>query len=398
MRGLNYVDLTEADDLALLWTRLVSALGGPSESSVPPASMEEIPATVVRALPPPQVPAPAYNTAAVRDLLMAAFSDEELTTFCFDYYRPVQEQFSTGMSRPDKVQRLVEHCERHGEMKQLLARVEQANPYQYNRFKDRLRNAHISAAVAPNPARSSDSLPPNPFGDTLAIRDAERFIGREAELRRLQTMLAGGSVALQGEAKIGKSSLLWRLKTTWQGTVIGPLDCQELENRHDFYACLAEVLDIGETGWQAIRKALKAQTSLLLLDELDVGPSIGLTYEDLARFRGVCNSHAGLKIVTVSRKPLREVFPDPGRGSEAYNFLVPRTLGSMPDAESRRLLAHPWAPNAPQFDPATLDELLNLAGGHPFKLHRAAFHRYEVLSDATYDWLAAYRQDLENLL
>ena len=70
----------------------------------------------------------------------------------------------------------------------------------------------------------------------------------------------------------------------------------------------------------------------------------------------------------------------------------------MPETESRRLLTHPWAPNAPQFDAPTLDELLKLAGGHPFKLHRAAFHRYEALTDPTYDWLAAYRQDLENLL
>jgi hypothetical protein len=39
-----------------------------------------------------------------------------------------------------------------------------------------------------------------------------------------------------------------------------------------------------------------------------------------------------------------------------------------------------------------------LAGGHPFKLQRAAFHRYEALTDLTYDWQAAYQQDLENLL
>ena len=71
---------------------------------------------------------------------MAAFSDEELTTFCYDNFRPVYEEFATGMSRTQKVQRLVETCERRGEMAELLARVERANPYQYNRFRDRLRN------------------------------------------------------------------------------------------------------------------------------------------------------------------------------------------------------------------------------------------------------------------
>ena len=66
---------------------------------------------------------------------MAAFSDEELTTFCYDNFRPVYEEFATGMSRTQKVQRLVEYCERRGEMEKLLAQVEQANPYQYDRFR-----------------------------------------------------------------------------------------------------------------------------------------------------------------------------------------------------------------------------------------------------------------------
>jgi hypothetical protein len=44
------------------------------------------------------------------------------------------------MSRTQKAQRLVETCERRGEINRLLARVERANPYQYNQFKDHLRN------------------------------------------------------------------------------------------------------------------------------------------------------------------------------------------------------------------------------------------------------------------
>ena len=51
-------------------------------------------------------PQPEFNTAAVRELLMAAFSDEELATFCFDNFRQVYEEFATGMSRTQKVQLL----------------------------------------------------------------------------------------------------------------------------------------------------------------------------------------------------------------------------------------------------------------------------------------------------
>ena len=71
---------------------------------------------------------------------MAAFSDEELMAFCYDNFRPVFEEFAMGMSRTQKVQLLAEHCVRRGQIAELLARVEQANPYQHGRFKDHLRN------------------------------------------------------------------------------------------------------------------------------------------------------------------------------------------------------------------------------------------------------------------
>jgi len=188
IRGLNYVDLTQADDLAFLWQRLLDALAapadaGPSPQKEPPmddtrptpASAQEhpgkdTPATaqvdvdqqvgmvqggqvfgVVQgnvtinvggpgSVPATPTPAPASNTAAVRELVMAAFGDEELTTFCYDNFRPVYEEFTIGMSRTQKTQRLVETCDRRGEIEKLLAGVARANPYQYDRFRNRLAN------------------------------------------------------------------------------------------------------------------------------------------------------------------------------------------------------------------------------------------------------------------
>ena len=131
---LTYADLTGKRDAEAEFAKIVRALGGTPR---PPQAGQ--PNT-----PPPATPAPAQpaiNTAAVRELLMAAFSDEELTTFCYDNFRPVYEEFATGMSRTQKVQRLVETCDRRGELAELLALVERANPYQYGRFSERLRNA-----------------------------------------------------------------------------------------------------------------------------------------------------------------------------------------------------------------------------------------------------------------
>ncbi len=74
----------------------------------------------------------------MRELLAAAFSDEELTTFCFDTYPPVYDNFAAGMSRTQKIQLLMDHCARRGQMGELLAHAKNANPYQYRQYRERL--------------------------------------------------------------------------------------------------------------------------------------------------------------------------------------------------------------------------------------------------------------------
>jgi outer membrane protein assembly factor BamB len=88
----------------------------------------------------PPVPASPWNTAVIRSLLIAAFSDEELTTLCFDHFRRVYEDFSTGMSKGQKIQLLLDHCMRHNRMTELLDSVKRRNPAQHGRFQDRLQN------------------------------------------------------------------------------------------------------------------------------------------------------------------------------------------------------------------------------------------------------------------
>jgi hypothetical protein len=78
------------------------------------------------------------NTPAIRDLLNAAFSDEELTTFCFDHFRPVYDDFASGMGKGQKVQRLLDYCVRQEQVERLLAAVRKANPEKYQRFGEQL--------------------------------------------------------------------------------------------------------------------------------------------------------------------------------------------------------------------------------------------------------------------
>ena len=75
-----------------------------------------------------------YNTAAIRELLKATFDDEGFTTFCFDYFRPVYEHFGFGMSRLWKIQLLIDHCEKQEQLDELLARLREIDPKQYDKF------------------------------------------------------------------------------------------------------------------------------------------------------------------------------------------------------------------------------------------------------------------------
>jgi Effector-associated domain 7 len=81
-----------------------------------------------------------WNTEAIRDLLTAAFDDEEIRSLCFDHFPPVYEDLASRMGKRDMIQRLVEHCVRHGRMQELLALVEKKNPIQYERFQSSLKS------------------------------------------------------------------------------------------------------------------------------------------------------------------------------------------------------------------------------------------------------------------
>lgn len=290
----------------------------------------------------------------------------------------------------------LEERDRNGEAERILADLAE-------KIADRIQ-AVAKKRVSPPPVRHDPhpgaAHPGNPFIKTTPIQDPARFIGRETIMRRLNAKLQGGSVALSGAPRIGKSSLMLQLVRYWddKAKIIGPLDCMGLENRDDFYNQIAEALDLDNSNWPAIRRELSHNHILLLVDELDVGPAKGLTYTDIGNFRAVCQGGSNFRMLTVSQTPPDKVFPYPGIGSRAFDFLIPETLGPLTRDEAVRLLSHPWAPEAPLFDVGAIEQLLKLAGDHPYLLQRAAYHRFEVLSDPGYHWESAFLRDKEQLL
>lgn len=260
--------------------------------------------------------------------------------------------------------------------------------------------------AAPDGLKSPSPFPPNPFTDVLAVKDPARFVGREQLLERALRLLEGSSIALVGERKIGKSSILWRLQGHLEATWEVVLFWDFLEPAPVLRLLREVVARLGGSGenWEDLRSAVAGRRVVLLLDELDLAPERGFNLDMLRGCRALCQKERFFRLVTASRMLPKDIFRQEWeslsrstRGSWPWDFLQILEVGPFTEPEARRLLNHPWAPAVPQFDEPTCRELVKLSGRHPYRLQRAAHHRYEALSDPAYDWQNAYRREMEAL-
>jgi TIR domain/Effector-associated domain 7 len=81
-----------------------------------------------------------------RRFLQEFFNDEELTTFCFDYFPQVYNNFASGMTKNEKVLQLVAHSQRRERFDELLAALQRERPKGYGDYF--VEKPHL---VAPEP-------------------------------------------------------------------------------------------------------------------------------------------------------------------------------------------------------------------------------------------------------
>jgi hypothetical protein len=80
----------------------------------------------------------------LRQFLTDTFSDEEISTFCFDHFPEVYSSFATGMTKGRKIQLLLEYCQTRDVIKRLIAALYDARPEQYSR-----RFSHLETPNTP---------------------------------------------------------------------------------------------------------------------------------------------------------------------------------------------------------------------------------------------------------
>lgn len=74
------------------------------------------------------------TTPTIRSYLTIAYNDEELTTLCADHFPAVYTDFTVGMTKTQKIQLLLNHCQRRERFPDLLTALERDRPDPYQRF------------------------------------------------------------------------------------------------------------------------------------------------------------------------------------------------------------------------------------------------------------------------
>lgn len=250
----------------------------------------------------------------------------------------------------------------------------------------------------------------NPFFHRGAIRHAEDFIGREAELNQMLGLLRNGqSVSLIGPRRIGKSSLLLHLSDSdvRRSFRLGPshslfilLDCQELADSppEEVYELLLDgLLDTATAAglkldtatqpgtYRALDRALQqvyqqGNSVVVLLDEFELlAANQHLTPYFFARLRGLTTKY-GLAYLTASQRPLFAITAEEAvLSSPFFNIFVTMPLGLFNEGEAKELFQERLAKTTVTFTPELIEYLLDLVGYHPFFLHIAGYHAVQAL-------------------
>lgn len=102
----------------------------------------------------------ASDTERIREYLTKYYGDDELGTFCFDHFRAVYDNFGIGRPKGQKIQDLIEYCQRRQCMPDLLTQLELDRPDQYRKwFGEEVAESGRDGGALPKPQRK-----PREFG------------------------------------------------------------------------------------------------------------------------------------------------------------------------------------------------------------------------------------------
>jgi formylglycine-generating enzyme len=74
----------------------------------------------------------SYETAKLRRFIQQHFDPDDLDSLLFDYFPTVREEITPGMTKSQQVKLLLDYCQRHGRMPDLLAALQRERPTEFD--------------------------------------------------------------------------------------------------------------------------------------------------------------------------------------------------------------------------------------------------------------------------
>lgn len=326
----------------------------------------------------------SYDTAAISDLLLAAFSPEDLRRLCRDNepLRPILHHLSPKHSLLEMVDSVIDYCERMLTFDELLAAVAAVRPRRYALFASK----HAGVPLAPGAPAMADRTHPHPREDWGEAIDVEAFYGRERELQTLGHWITTERcriVVILGMGGIGKTYLTAKLARQvrdqfdhvfWRDLRNAPPPADVLEDGIKFLSGqpLIELPADMAGRISLLMNLLRENRCLLVLDNVETI----LQGKDRA---GVCRhgyegygrllewmgetDHQSCLIVTSREKPA-EIVPLEGDSSPVRSW----QLAGLGQAEARKLLQDKGL-SGPDEAWATL---IQRYGGNPLALRQVS--------------------------
>jgi hypothetical protein len=253
--------------------------------------------------------------------------------------------------------------------------------------------------------------PVNPYTPGRPITDSKMFFGRKAELEWMHSYLLNGDhVAIIGPRTFGGSSLIYYLAHH-----------VEVENSNETARILPAYVDmknaehhsvpglldgIWRQWWEIVRpgQAVRTETlaefvtgvrklhaagfrPILFLDEFDqlvwqaelFGEHIFNAWYELGLERL-------LQIICTTHSPPADLLAQINAESEIYEMFQQIDIGLLDHESARALLTIPVERAGITLPNDAVDELLSLAGPHPFFLHLAGLYLYDSLTRQEYSF------------
>ncbi|MEO1621033.1 MAG: AAA family ATPase [Cyanobacteria bacterium J06632_3] len=232
----------------------------------------------------------------------------------------------------------------------------------------------------------------NPFGDRGCLTSDDRFFDRTTVLEEIFAALSSAwNISVVGERQVGKSSLLAKVcrhapqRLGLDSNQIIYLDMELIHTEETFFHRLCKEIGIENCRGYDLLEATEGRKYILCIDEIEkMRNPQKFSGDERDELRGLSDGdHMPFTLVTASRTPLDELFPDDTYStSPFFNIFQQIRLMAFSADVSEQFLRHRLQGLPIQFSHDQIHDLIQNSGGHPATLQQLAKALYLELSQA----------------